>query len=423
MNRSHLTKLSILLLAISTSFSSKAQNTSTIDGTTPLGPNSQYRTWSVGVNAGLLSQANQFGFNGGNLDLGYSAYLKKHLTPNFGLKLQYLGGKVGGIANSVEMDSEVETKLPWSIALSGEYTVANMNWRLFNAKVKPYVAAGIGAVNLNTKSSTTDESQTRMFIPADLGFKFAISKGVNLDLGYQFNWTNDYFDGKTGQTFQYDVFSYLHVGLEFALGKKDKPFMANSNPVATLVHDYTQKYEELKANRDALLSSNQDLKNQVEELSKGLQDDDNDGVANMFDKCPNTPVGTKVDGSGCPLPEVKLTPAEKQIILEAVTNLEFDFNKSTIRSSSNTYLDNVAQILKEKGYKLKLDGYTDNIGSNEVNLKLSKDRAESVKAYLVSKGVDANKITTAGHGPNSPIASNSTEEGRQINRRVEFSLY
>lgn len=378
-------------------------------------PSSTYRTWSFGLNGGLLSQDSKFGFNEGNLELGYSAYIKKHLSPNFGFKLQYLGGKIREESNST---TQFETKLPWSFAFSGEY-VSN----LFNSKVvRPYVAAGIGYLNANRSTGSSEVDVKRVFIPADLGLKFVIGKGVNLDLGYQFNWTNDYFDGKQVNTFPYDLFSYLHTGLEFALGSKEKPFIQNTkrNNSADLL---AQKYDELKAAQDAILKSNQEVKDQLGNLVNGLKDDDNDGVANVYDKCPNTPVGTKVDGSGCPLPELKLPESEKQVIIEAVRNLEFDFNQATIRSSSNSYLNKVADLMKDKGYNLKLDGYTDNIGSAAVNQKLSKDRADAVKAYLVSKGVSSNKIETAGHGAKFPISSNSTEEGRQQNRRVEFSLY
>jgi OOP family OmpA-OmpF porin len=377
----------------------------------------------LGVNGGLLSQSSTFGFDDGDMKAGYSAYLKKHFTPSFGLKLQYLGGQVGGVASSTAAATDLETKLPWSVALSGELVAANVNWRVFNAKIKPYLSAGIGAISLNTVSATTDDSQTRTFVPVDGGFKFAIAKGINLDLGYQFNWTNDYFDGKTGQTFEYDLFSYLHAGLEFALGNKSKPFLGNSNPVATLVNDYTQKYDALKAERDQLLASNKAVKNQMDALLEGLKDDDNDGVANKYDKCPNTPAGVKVDGAGCPLPELKLTETEKQVVVEAVKNLEFDFAKATIRPSSHASLDAVASLMKTKGYSLKLDGYTDNVGPLAVNNQLSQERADAVKSYLVSKGVSSNKITAAGHGPKQPIASNDTEEGRQQNRRVEFVLY
>jgi OOP family OmpA-OmpF porin len=406
------TKLTTLLVAIFTTSNSIAQETTIFDSSAP---SSTYRTWSMGLNVGLLSQENKFGFNEGNLELGYSAYLKKHLSPNFGFKLQYLGGKIREESNST---TQFETKLPWSFAFSGEY-VSN----LFNSNVvRPYLSAGIGYLNLNRSSSTSETDLNRVFIPVDLGLKFVVSKGVNLDLGYQLNWTNDYFDGKTNHSFPYDLFSYLHAGVEFALGSKSKAFIqntkrSNSNDLLAL------KYDELKAGQDALLKSQQAINDQLSKLAKDLKDDDNDGVANIYDKCPNTPAGTKVDGAGCPLPELKLTDGEKQVVIEAVRNLEFDFNKATIRSSSFSYLDKVAELMKDKGYNLKLDGYTDNIGSDAVNQKLSKDRADAVKAYLVSKGVESRKIETAGHGSKFPISSNSTEEGRQQNRRVEFSLY
>lgn len=408
MEKKSFTKITALLLAIFSASSVSAQET-LYDSSTP---KSEFRTWSFGANAGLLSQENKFGWNNGNLSLGYSAYLKKHLTPNFGFKLQYLGGKVGE-------ETTAETKLPWSFALSGEYIFQNA----FNSKVvKPYTSVGLGALKLNRSAGATETNFTRVYAPVDLGLKFAVGSGTNINLGYQFNWTSDYFDGKNTPTFPYDLFSYVHVGLEFALGDKSKPFIQNVKR-RNINSELLTKYDNLKSERDALLASNKAVKDQLDAFAKGMKDDDNDGVANMYDKCPNTPAGTKVDGSGCPLPELKLPETEKQVIIEAVRNLEFDFNEATIRSTSNSYLDKVADLMKDKGYSLKLDGYTDNVGSAAVNQKLSKDRADAVKTYLVSKGVNASKIETAGHGAKFPISSNDTEEGRQLNRRVEFSLY
>ncbi|NGM89203.1 OmpA family protein, partial [Parapusillimonas sp. SGNA-6] len=72
---------------------------------------------------------------------------------------------------------------------------------------------------------------------------------------------------------------------------------------------------------------------------------------------------------------------------------------------------------------LKLAGHTDNTGSRELNLRLSKERAEAVKNYLVSKGANPSRIEATGYGPDQPIASNATAAGRQQNRRVEFTLY
>ncbi|KGE15754.1 OmpA family protein [Sphingobacterium deserti] len=423
----------------------QAQNTTTIEGTTPLGSETQYRTWSIGVNAGLLNQGNIFGFNQDVFtklehNVGYSAYIKKQLSPSFGIKAQYLGGKVGGTNESATTGeiSAFETSVPWSAALSGEWTMANTNWRLFNSIIKPYAAIGLGAMNFETMTTIdgtdfTADKQTKLYVPVDFGFKFAVAKGINLDLGYQLNWANQDFDGRPAGQYKNDLFSYAHAGIEIALGNGSKPALNNSNPVATLVNDYTAKYDDLKAERDELVAANNALKSQMETLNQELQDDDGDGVANKYDKCPNTPAGVKVDGAGCPLPEMKnetrviekivVTEEDRKVVDEAIKNLEFDLSKSTIRSSSFPSLNRVASLLIEKNFSLKLAGHTDNTGSMQINMRLSKERAEAVKAYLVSKGANASRIEATGYGPNQPIATNATAEGRQANRRVEFTLY
>lgn len=412
----------------------------TIDGTTPFAPSTDYKTWSIGLNAGVLNQSNIFGFNRASFDklnhnLGYSAYIKKYISPSFGLKAQYLGGKVGGTNETT--NTEFEAKTPWSAALSAEWTLANTNWRFINSIIKPYFSVGLGALNFETTTtngagSNTAEAQTKLYVPVDAGLKFAIAKGVNLDLGYQLNWANQDFDGIAGGQYKNDLFSYAHAGLEFALGGSGKPFLGNSNPAATLAADVNKKYDALKAERDALIASNNELKNQIAQINNDLKDDDGDGVPNKFDKCPGTPSGVQVDGAGCPITvknetkvieKIVVTEEDKKVVDEAIKNLEFETGKSTIRSTSYSSLDRVAAILIEKNFSLKLAGHTDNTGSLQTNLRLSKERAEAVKAYLVSKGANPSRIEATGYGPNQPIASNSTPEGRQQNRRVEFTLY
>jgi OOP family OmpA-OmpF porin len=192
------------------------------------------------------------------------------------------------------------------------------------------------------------------------------------------------------------------------------------------------KYDDLKAQMANMPKNNEDEVNALKDkVNKLMTDSDGDGVSDYYDKCPDTPKGTAVDGSGCPLPKVELvkpvtyiiTEADKKIVNEAIKNLEFDFNKSTIRSKSYATLNRVAELLISKNLSLKLAGHTDSRGSEIYNMKLSKERAESVKTYLVSKMVNASRIEATGYGETQPIDSNATAAGRQNNRRVEFTLF
>jgi outer membrane protein OmpA-like peptidoglycan-associated protein len=72
--------------------------------------------------------------------------------------------------------------------------------------------------------------------------------------------------------------------------------------------------------------------------------------------------------------------------------------------------------------RVRVTGHTDNVGSRETNVTLSKRRAEAVKAYLMKRGVEADRIETLGEGPDSPITTNNTRQGRQQNRRIEFQI-
>lgn len=106
----------------------------------------------------------------------------------------------------------------------------------------------------------------------------------------------------------------------------------------------------------------------------------------------------------------------------AVNTITFDFGSAVIKPESYDYLDNLAQILKRTGADIKVNGHTDNKGTDALNLKLSTDRAKAVVDYLADKGIDREKLSYEGFGPHRPIADNATEEGRAINRRVEFEI-
>lgn len=150
---------------------------------------------------------------------------------------------------------------------------------------------------------------------------------------------------------------------------------------------------------------------------KGCPDTDHDGIIDSEDRCP-TMAGTKENG-GCP--EIK---AEVQRRLAfAATAIQFETGKATIKKQSFTQLDEVVRILNEYAdYYMTIDGHTDNVGKPEMNLQLSKDRAESIKVYSMDKGIAADRLVTNGYGDTQPIASNKTAAGRTKNRRVTLNL-
>ncbi len=127
----------------------------------------------------------------------------------------------------------------------------------------------------------------------------------------------------------------------------------------------------------------------------------------------------------------KYTVVEKNVALQpldigsriVLRNIFFDFDKATLREESTAELDRLIDLLNTYStLKIEISGYTDNIGSDEYNRKLSASRSQSVVDYLVAHGIAAARLTYKGYGKDAPIATNETEEGRQLNRRTEFKI-
>jgi OOP family OmpA-OmpF porin len=137
-------------------------------------------------------------------------------------------------------------------------------------------------------------------------------------------------------------------------------------------------------------------------------DADKDGVLDNVDKCPDTPPGVAVDAFGC--------TRKGSITLEGVT---FEVNSARLTPDSQTVLNGVAADLKKyPRLKIELQGHTDSSGSDQYNLKLSQQRADSVRIYLMDQGVPGGQLTARGYGETQPIEDNKTEAGRSLNRRV-----
>lgn len=120
--------------------------------------------------------------------------------------------------------------------------------------------------------------------------------------------------------------------------------------------------------------------------------------------------------------DLYLVPIEIGAVVR-LNNVFFDFDKSDLRPESFVELDRVVKLLNENpAIKIEMSAHTDSKGSDDYNFRLSDDRARSVSAYIFSKGISPDRIISKGYGETKPVATNETDEGRQLNRRVEFTI-
>lgn len=475
MNYSTLKKTVALSLATAFAVAANAQETATTSTAKTFGGRGQYRTWTLSVNGGASIPAVITGgtndFNK-NLEFGeftpsfyYGIGLRKQLSHVFGLQGNLSRGSVlaynKGVAtfsNGGIPLSTVKTDVQYDASINVVFNFATIDFLNKVNSVNFYGSLGYGIIAFNPVGYTTyagsdgtpafdfkgqygDEGNNdfdkQAYIPVGLGAKFKLSERIAVDLGYDMKFIDgDNFDGVYAGGTSKDKFSVVRAGLEFSLGAKSKPDLNWVNPVATM-------YDELKDN--TLRQEVEALKSRVakseQDFADMKKDTDGDGVADYLDKCPNTPKGAKVDGGGCELdtdgdgiPDWKdKCPTEKgsaelngcpepiSPVMSGSTNIQFEYNSSVLRTSSYASLDAVSAMLRaDKTKSLHLDGHASEEGTEAYNMQLSLDRANAVKTYLVNSGVDAKRISTTGYGETRPIASNTTEEGKVANRRVEF---
>ena len=150
-------------------------------------------------------------------------------------------------------------------------------------------------------------------------------------------------------------------------------------------------------------------------------DNDGDGMADDVDACPNDKENRNgfEDEDGCP-DEI---PEELQKFTGVIAGIQFKLNSDELLSASFPILNEAADILTDyPGIRLEIQGHASSDGDDMHNMVLSQKRAESVRRYLVNRGVAPDRLTASGYGETTPIADNSTQEGRVMNRRVEFTI-
>lgn len=252
--------------------------------------------------------------------------------------------------------------------------------------LSPYIVGGVGGAYLmfdNPPAANRDDF-----------FDYQVNLGLGLDMAVSDDWNvttefgvhalaNDYLDATTG------------TGRGGLLGSSEDSYMTfNLGLMYTFSKGEPSKYCQL-----------------YEGISADVPEIDYDRIENIVKKHIPEVIETQV---------VVEKEAEQKWVLVGVN---YDFNKASLKSESYPILFHAVQVLLQNpDVRVEIQGYTDNIGSEEYNMKLGQRRAQTVKDYLVARGISADRLSVRSFGESQPIADNKTAEGRSINRRVEFKV-
>lgn len=399
------------------------------------------KPFTVGLNLGLgmpvVLGATNLDNKDWKMNLGYGAYFEYSINPWFSVLANYQGGKLSGKylgANGKEFDTSLHYALSAKVRLS----TSGVSFLTRTPKVGLFAQAGLGFAGYKTNFDGYNDSRGNQFTTAGVGVNFKLSDALTFLLGYDMNFMgsramyvreDQVVNNASAHERVYPTskWSYLYGGLEFHFGGGQGPAKKWFNPVASM-------YDELKG---------RNMENEINELKNSLnnigvrvdalyKDTDGDGVPDPLDKEPNSAPGAVVDGAGRTIhfpqyPVVqkvtRITQQEKEVIISLSKNVYFDTGKASLKAASFPKLNEVARILRRNTcVKIQLDGHTDNTGKTALNRRLSQDRVDSVKAYLVKQGVNGSQIEAKGWGETKPIDSNKTKSGRQKNRRVEVTV-
>lgn len=316
-----------------------------------------------------------------NDSFGYQAGVGTRLTNNLWVEGQFFGDTIetGGSNNTDYYQTGLGVDVQYAFGQRSEFT--------------PYVVAGVGGVFNDVAGGDNDEVSP--YVNLGVGFTKSILGLEALRLRGELRAVYDDYDNGTEKGF---VDYRASVGLEMALGNKEPEVVVKEVPVEKVV------VKEVPVERVVI--------KEVPAPEPVNVDDDGDGVINERDKCPNTPQGARVDGNGCVV--------EQTLVMRDIT---FEFNSARLTANAQRLMENVVAFLRnDPSAAVAISGHTDSKGSDAYNLKLSRARANEVRDYLVGYGIDGSRLQAAGYGESRPVASNDSDSGRELNRRVEFKI-
>ncbi len=414
------------------------------------------KKWGIGAGVGAYGTLNTSG-------IGFmpELYLSRYLSPRLDLMLK---GDLGLFKSKLVNDLDVANAF------------LNLRYKLSDESknFRPYLYAGPGLL--------ADNSESGLNFNLGFGGKYYISPATALYL--EAGYINGIETTRAAKPVT-DNFWKATAGIEFDFGKtpdsdmdgvsdnKDKcpntpagvavdekgcPIDTDGDGVADYIDDCptVAGLTSLKGCPDTDKDGIADKDDACPDVAgiaslKGCPDTDGDGVTDKDDKCPGTPKGTKVDAKGCPLdqdndgvldaddecptvfgvkenkgcPVKEKTAEEIEAEKMKVEPVYFDTNKAVFTAQEKVKIDNLITLLKENSnYNVKVNGYTDALGTDAYNLNLSKNRVSSVVKSIISGKIKKNRIELQkGLGEANPAATNDTPEGRTLNRRVEFEVF
>ncbi len=406
------------------------------------------KKWAIGLGPGIYD-------NMGEDQIGVMSelYLSRYLSPSFDLMLK----------NELGFNSGVDF---------GNQSL-DLRFKFFNghiisetSKIQPYLYGGVGYL--------WDNGSDGVNFNGGVGTKLAISPNTSLFLeaGYISAIDGTRTVNSVPTTVNDDMFKVAGI-IEFAFGRKDSdddgvrdgkdecpntpagvqvdekgcPLDRDGDGVPDYKDDCPDEAGSPALNGcpdkdgDGIADKDDDCPD-VAGLAKfnGCPDTDEDGVPDPKDKCPDTPKGCPVDADGCPLDsdgdgvidcQDRCPTVAGSVDNEGcpdwetlqIPNILFDFDKATLKPEGKAELDKLAgKLMGSKEYEIEIAGYTDNIGTEQYNLKLSEKRAQAVVKYLLTKGVNNAYVSSEYYGESNPAVKNNSRKNRQLNRRVEFEV-
>lgn len=440
-----------------------------------------FKDWAISLGGGgaFMQSADLTSFYDGKINWGWNAYvsLDKQINHTFGVSLNFSKGQTNqkGMVKPQWGVGQAYTKYN-QLAILGDVNLSNLMRRVDNKsefKWSMHAYAGVGLQNYTVELRDNwiysrypfyleqDLDQASVFWTTGVGLKYNVSKLIDLELRAMYVFSgDDAFDGSGTQGGRaYDPINDPALYMQIHPSRSDNPLTVNlgvSFKLGKSKQTHLQWFDPLQ---DAFARANRLEAENKDFIVCEKGDNDNDGVCDDWDRQLDTPAGARVDGAGVALdldldgvidlydkcvtvpgpienngcPTVSPT---KEIIKSNIVgeindylkSVEFELNKAVIRPSSYKVLDQAATVINSLNNEQNflVVGATDTRGSADYNKKLSQDRANAVKAYLVTKGVSSTILAAEGRGkddlkyPECNPATKCPEWKNEANRRVYF---